>query len=984
MNASAKLAGPETTATPVLPNATASVAQVETISPAPVKMTTGSPDAPPLIQPAAGAAIPISTTPTASVTGAVLIWRLDYQPEQRIVFQMPPGGLTLLTASIPAGITKPGSLIRWAIEVDQGGAMSRDPAPEKATSTNYWGTVVPNPENASPGGLPIMEWFTEQPRNVTTTGGATCSVFFGNQLYDNVQCARKGVTSLQWPKPKLKINFHKDNGFKFPNSTLPPLDRIDISSNFREPGQNSYMRETVGYALMRAAGNPTVETAWFSLNLNNEYYGCFSMLSKVDIPYLKHNSLQPEAAVYKAVSGINGNLRWGLKQSDLQFDYSLEGALKSQYKKTPELLGSTGDGSPFSAMQGLINGINGGGPEGRSDYAFDYLDLPAVVNEMAVQTAMLTQDRCTKNYYVYQNPSSSQWQRLPYDLKSSFGTDRGFNGRPASDYCVLACAQWNSPLYCSGPEYAQDLSNISPWSAITPQFGTYSGRRLLQQQLTAPRPENATVDKDLTASPPIQGANGTFNYLIKLILDVPATRQMYLRRLRSIMDLYLNGYVEDLFTANYNEIAADLKKDNAKWNGGDPVLGFKQMIQETLPIRKSQLYNMYGPGGSPELIPSEQKNVIVNIGASGGNGPEAFLELLNPQETAVDLSGFKLDGAAQFTFAPGSVIPANGSVIVAADIAAFRKRSVTPKGNEGRFVVGPASGLLTGSVSLSNQNGVVSPSEPTGIVGPNDVSATTTSSSLVGGKRLKQVAPASNTPAMLALATGPAANLAGFPPSPPEAPPATQFAPYRMLTPQTTTCATIWEVLSANPQFSIWVALIKSNTLQGPLQDPTTTITMFAPINDAFERLAFTQPLYSCTNLACLLISNPEVGRSLIAGASVLKPIPVAALTPGSIFNTSAAISLTPIPISVAASQGPEIIIAAKGSKARVLQAGLPACGPKPGDSWLHIVDTVLLPFLPTTELTPGGAAGTAFAQTAPDVPPVATPPAAIPVTGGL
>jgi hypothetical protein len=33
--------------------------------------------------------------------------------------------------------------------------------------------------------------------------------------------------------------------------------------------------------------------------------------------------------------------------------------------------------------------------------------------------------------------------------------------------------------------------------------------------------------------------------------------------------------VEDLFTANYNEIAADLKKDNAKWNGGDPVLGFK-------------------------------------------------------------------------------------------------------------------------------------------------------------------------------------------------------------------------------------------------------------------------------------------------------------------------------------------------------------------------------------------------------------------------
>ena len=48
-----------------------------------------------------------------------------------------------------------------------------------------------------------------------------------------------------------------------------------------------------------------------------------------------------------------------------------------------------------------------------------------------------------------------RWQRLPYDLKSAFATDRGFNGKPAADYCVLNCAQWNSPLYCSGPRYAQ-------------------------------------------------------------------------------------------------------------------------------------------------------------------------------------------------------------------------------------------------------------------------------------------------------------------------------------------------------------------------------------------------------------------------------------------------------------------------------------------------------------------------------------------------
>lgn len=35
-----------------------------------------------------------------------------------------------------------------------------------------------------------------------------------------------------------------------------------------------------------------------------------------------------------------------------------------------------------------------------------------------------------------------------------------------------------------------------------------------------------------------QGASGTFNYLIDLITQVPATREMYMRRLRTLTDQY--------------------------------------------------------------------------------------------------------------------------------------------------------------------------------------------------------------------------------------------------------------------------------------------------------------------------------------------------------------------------------------------------------------------------------------------------------------
>lgn len=45
------------------------------------------------------------------------------------------------------------------------------------------------------------------------------------------------------------------------------------------------------------------------------------------------------------------------------------------------------------------------------------------------------------------------------------------------------------------------------------------------------------------AGPSLTGSNGTFNYLIKIVTDVPETRAMYLRRLRTIMDSYLNGWV---------------------------------------------------------------------------------------------------------------------------------------------------------------------------------------------------------------------------------------------------------------------------------------------------------------------------------------------------------------------------------------------------------------------------------------------------------
>ena len=46
-----------------------------------------------------------------------------------------------------------------------------------------------------------------------------------------------------------------------------------------------------------------------------------------------------------------------------------------------------------------------------------------VINQLTVLTMLLTQDRCTKNWLMYQssNSTGAMWSMLPYDLKSSLG-----------------------------------------------------------------------------------------------------------------------------------------------------------------------------------------------------------------------------------------------------------------------------------------------------------------------------------------------------------------------------------------------------------------------------------------------------------------------------------------------------------------------------------------------------------------------------------
>ena len=103
-----------------------------------------------------------------------------------------------------------------------------------------------------------------------------------------------------------------------------------------------------------------------------------------------------------------------------------------------------------------------------------------------------------------------------------------------------------------------------------------------------------------------------------------------------------------------------------------------------------------------------------------GNQDEEYIELTNPNTVAVDISGWQFTGGVDYTFAPGVVIPAGGTLYVSPNVNAFRARQTGPSGGQSLFVQGNYSGRISNlgeTIELVATDGtavatVTTPAEP--------------------------------------------------------------------------------------------------------------------------------------------------------------------------------------------------------------------------------------------------------------------------------
>lgn len=94
----------------------------------------------------------------------------------------------------------------------------------------------------------------------------------------------------------------------------------------------------------------------------------------------------------------------------------------------------------------------------------------------------------------------------------------------------------------------------------------------------------------------------------------------------------------------------------------------------------------------------------------GGDQDREFVEIINNDRVAIDVSDWQVVGGIRHSIRPGTVIPAGGSLYLTPSLVAFRERTSGPRGGQGLFVQEGYNGHLSNAgetIELRNAAGAV-------------------------------------------------------------------------------------------------------------------------------------------------------------------------------------------------------------------------------------------------------------------------------------
>lgn len=538
----------------------------------------------------------------------------------------------LFTARVPANLAQPGQLLRYYITAtDTLGTVARWPLYPDPVESERYLGTVVEDPGIQ-SALPVVHTFLETPANADGWGGTRCSIFYLGELYDNLRISLHGQSSSGFPKKSYNLDLTSDHRFRYrPGS--PRVKDFKLLTNY---GDKARVRNALTYDMVAAAGSDGHFCFQVRVQRNGQFFSIADLMEDADERWIERLGRGPNGALYKMYNNMGG-----------------AGGNEKKTRKWED----------FSDLQALINNLNESLPlNQRAVYACDNLDLPQTVSYFVGMALTSSQDHGHKNFYLYRDSEGNrEWAIFPWDVDLTWGR----NWLDSQGYFTDTLFQNNVLTFYNSAQQG--------------------------------KPANRLYD---------------------LIFGHPDFRRMYLRRLRTVMDQVLQPpgtpAAELRIEARLREMMdlmdppgiaiSDADLDYAHWatwgNRNNMRAEATRILTTHLPGRRDFLFNQNPKLNGESIPPSQPLDASVQFGQVelnplSGDQAEEFLELTNANAYAVDVSGWRLDGAVRHTFRPGTVLPANRSLYVSPDVNAFRARAAGPRGGQGLLVQGNYQGQLS-------------------------------------------------------------------------------------------------------------------------------------------------------------------------------------------------------------------------------------------------------------------------------------------------
>ena len=591
------------------------------------------------------------------------------------------------TATIPSSyFPAAGHLMQWKVLITDGeGVEWTSPSfNNKDDGYEWYGTIVePDSSTQMSATLPTWHMFASgnhlsqmdvdaDKQNLSLVPhNARVAIYDSStsNYYDYVRIDLRGNTSAGFTKKGHGLRFAKSHPMTMTDSvtgeTIEEIRKTSLISEFADP---SYMRQMVAFWLWRKMGNLVPFDFPVRCNLNGEFY------------QLAFNS---ERFTDELIEDVYGLDKFG-------YGYKNVGTMKSGSgttaggieKKTPD----DEDESNITVLQNelrykiraaqQVSSSPDGGSTGLDNAALtkfvvQKFDLPAWLNYLASARITQEMDDVWANVCAYyDNPAMLQgargtgtWMPLGYDFNLSFGQyyrDSGVGGNG-----LFATNDWfkSHPFY--GGNRVRCYSSSSMSSTIN---------------------------------------NGNDGF--EAVWQSAKFRRLYLRRLRTLMDQELKapGTPEEQvpFMAKMRELAdlmrADAASDTARWpnNGTDSNIdvwssrpanmdaGIDDIWNNYVVPRRQHLYVTHSVTNTAKAIgygsrlnagiPEAQSPISAlapNFSADLSGLADGVVVISNGNNEVVDMSGWVLKTAVEWTLPAGTVCDAQDAIYVVADRRAY-------------------------------------------------------------------------------------------------------------------------------------------------------------------------------------------------------------------------------------------------------------------------------------------------------------------------